>query len=42
VYVLAALADEQHDDAVTRHDVMRATRAARDARVLGEAAKQLS
>ena len=42
LYVLATLADEQHDAAVRLHDLTHATRAAHDARILGEAAKQLS
>ena len=42
LYVLTALADEQHDAAVSCHDLRSAIRAAHDARILGEAAKQLS
>ena len=41
VYLLAELADEQHAAAVSLDHAREAKRALHDARVLGEAAKQL-
>lgn len=41
VYLLAEVADEERDAATETDDTRRASRARHDARVLGEAAKQL-